>query len=184
MKAIFQRIGRFFLDFIQTVVIALSIFVILYLFLVQPHQVKGNSMNPNFLDKEYILTDKINYRFHKPQREDVIIFTSPKDPDYEYIKRIIGLPGETIKIERGEVFINDQRLTEPYLPASFQTLSGNFLKEGQAYTVSEGQYFVLGDNRNHSSDSREWGPVALEKIIGRAWFRYWPFSKMGPVNKR
>ncbi len=184
MKTILNRIRHFFLDFIQTVVIALSIFVILYLFLVQPHQVKGNSMNPNFLDQEYILTDKIGYRFHDPQREDVIIFTSPQDPDYEYIKRIIGLPGETIKIERGEVFINGQKLAEAYLPASFQTLSGHFLKEGQTYTISEGQYFVFGDNRNHSSDSREWGPVEREKIIGRAWFRYWPLSKVGLVSKR
>lgn len=183
MKSFFKKIGHVFLDFIQTTVVALSIFVIAYLFLVQPHQVKGSSMIPNFIDQEYILTDKISYRFHEPQREDVIIFTAPNNPEYEYIKRIIGLPGERIKIERGVIFINNEQLTEDYLPDSFQTLSGRFLKEGQTYSIPDNQYFVIGDNRNHSSDSREWGSVPRSNIIGRAWFRYWPLTEVGLVNK-
>jgi len=182
MKAFFKKIGAFLLDTIQIVVIALSLFVIVYLFFFQPHQVKGSSMNPNFIDAEYLLTDKITYRFNKPQRSETVIFTAPKNPDYEYIKRIIGLPGETVKIENGFVFINANKLEEAYLPTDTRTLSGSFSREGHTISIPDNHYFVIGDNRNHSSDSREWGTVPRENILGRAWFRYWPLDKIGSVN--
>lgn len=184
MLGILKKIGSFFLDIIQTIVVALAIFVIVYLFFFQPHQVKGNSMMPNFSNGEYLLTDKITYRFQEPKKGDVIIFTAPKNQEYEYIKRIIGLPAETIRIEGGEIFINGEKLKEEYLSQKTKTHSGHFLKEGQLFTIPEGQYFVIGDNRDHSSDSREWGTVPKENIIGRAWLRYWPFDKFGLVNKR
>lgn len=185
MIRILKKIGSFFLDIIQTVVVALSIFVIVYLFLFQPHQVKGNSMYPNFLNGEYLLTDKITYRLQEPKRGEVIVFVAPKNEDYEYIKRIIGLPGESIKIEEGVVFIDGKKLEEKYLPEDVKTRSGSFLKEGQTFSIpEEDQYFVIGDNRDHSSDSREWGTVPRENIIGRAWLCYWPFGKLGLVSRQ
>lgn len=184
MFRILKKIGSFFLDIIQTVVIALAIFVIVYLFFFQPHQVKGNSMHPNFSNGEYLLTNKITYRFQEPKRGDVVVFTAPRNQEYEYIKRIIGLPGESIKITAGDVFINQERLEENYLPEGLKTNSGSFLKEGQVFSLPEGEYIVMGDNRNHSSDSREWGTVPRENIIGKAWLRYWPLAKFGLVKRR
>jgi len=183
MLKILKKIGSFFLDIIQTVVLALAFFVIIYLFFFQPHQVKGNSMSPNFLNGEYLLTDKITYRFKEPKRTDVIIFAAPMDEDYEYIKRIIGLPGETIKVEAGHIFINGEKLEEIYLNKEIKTQGGNFLKTGQTFLIPEGEYIVIGDNRSYSSDSREWGTVPRKNIVGKAWLRYWPLDKFGLVNR-
>ena len=141
----FRRLGNIFLDVIETVVIALAIFVIIYLFLFQPHQVRGNSMYPNFHDADYLLTDKISYRLGVPKRDDIVIFVAPKNEDYDYIKRIIGLPGEKVSLnENSQVLIDNQILTEPYLPEGTRTYAGAFLKIGETITVPEGQYFVLG----------------------------------------
>lgn len=180
---ILKRIASFFLDVIETIVVALAIFVIVYLFFFQPHQVKGASMEPNFHDEEYILTDKISYRFHSPLRGDVVVFRAPKNREHEYIKRIVGLPGERIKITNGDVFINGQKIEEDYLEKSTISYSGSFLRSGEEFLISQGEYFVLGDNRPHSSDSREWGTIVREDIIGRAWFRYWPPSRFGIIPK-
>ncbi len=171
---ILKRIGAFFLDLIETVVIALAIFVVVYLFLVQPHQVKGRSMVPNFEDGEYLLTDKVSYKIGQPSRGDVIVFKAPENEKYDYIKRIIGVPGDTVSISGGRVYINGIRLEEDYLPQDFVTRGGSYLSEGDSVVVEDGEYFCVGDNRSHSSDSREWGMVPQENIIGRAWFRYWP----------
>lgn len=178
-----KKIGNFFLDTIETVVIALAIFVVIYLFLVQPHQIKGNSMYPNFYDGEYILTDKISYRFSSPRRGDVIVFKAPKNHELDYIKRIVGLPGETVMVKSGKVYINNQLLSEIYLSSEVFTNNGTFLHEGQNYTIPSGEYLALGDNRPHSSDSREWGTIKSDEIIGRAWFRYWPFNRISFVPK-
>ncbi len=178
-----KKIATFFLDAIETVVIALAIFVVIYLFLIQPHQVKGNSMHPNFIDGEYILTDKISYRFRPPQRGDVVVFKAPKDHEIDFIKRIIGLPGEVVKVSGGFIYVNDKQLPETYLPKDYVAKPGSFLTSDQNAIVPPGNYFVLGDNRSHSSDSREWGFVKKEEIIGRAWFRYWPISQLGFVPK-
>lgn len=178
-----RKIGTFFLDTLETVLVVAAIFVVAYLFFFQPHQVIGNSMDPNFHDREYILTDKISYRFREPKRGEVIIFKSPPDPEKEYIKRIIGLPEEKIKISQGKIYINDKQLTEYYLPREFFVAAGSFLKEEQESEIGKNEYFVLGDNRNHSSDSRDWGLVKKREIIGKAWFRYWPLSRFGLVIK-
>jgi len=179
----FRRIGSIFLDFVETVVIALAIFVIAYLFLFQPHQVRGSSMYPNFHDSDYLLTDKISYRLSQPKRGDVIVFVAPKNEEYDYIKRIIGLPGDTVEITNDyRVKVNNEILNEPYLPSDYQTFGGTFLAAGKSITVPQDEYFVLGDNRSHSSDSREWGFVTRKNIIGKAWFRYWPLNQMGLVS--
>jgi len=187
MKRILKALGTFILDFLQTIVTALSIFVIVYIFLFQPHQVKGNSMYTplpdSFVNGEYILTNKINYRFETPKRGDVIIFKAPHNEDYDYIKRIIGLPNEKVKIIQGKVYINGVLLDESsYLPESNYTSPGRFLKEGEEITIPPDKYFVLGDNRDHSSDSREWGVIPYKNIVGKAWFRYWPINKLGFIK--
>lgn len=189
MPNIFKIIGNFFLDFIETLVTALAIFVIVYLFLFQPHSVKGNSMTTNFpesfLDGEYFLTNKITYKFNEPKRGQVVVFKAPQNESYDYIKRIIGIPGDTIKIRDGKVYLNTELLDESsYLPADFSTAAGHFLKEGEEISIPAGKYFVLGDNRDHSSDSREWGLLPIKNIIGMAWFRYWPVNKLGIVTYR
>jgi len=177
----FKKAGSIFLDVIETIVIALAIFVIVYLFLFQPHQVRGNSMFPNFHDGDYILTDKISYHLTNPKRNDVIIFTAPRNEDYDYIKRIIALPGETIRLEEKRIFVNNDTLEQSYLTDK-TTFGGRFLEIGKETIIPQDNYFVLGDNRNHSSDSRDWGLVPKDNIIGKAWFRYWPLNNMGLIN--
>jgi len=175
--------GVFILDMIETLVMALAVFVIVYLFLFQPHQVRGSSMYPNFHDGEYILTDKISYRLGEPKRGDVVVFRAPRNEEYDYIKRIVGLPGDTIRIDGGRIFLNNSLINEAYLPKDHITSAGGFIKAGQIATVPKEQYFVLGDNRNHSSDSREWGFVPKENIIGKAWLRYWPPERFGKIKE-
>jgi signal peptidase I len=182
--SILKKIGQFFLDIIEVAVIAMAIFVIVYLFLFQPHQVRGSSMYPSFKDNEYILTDKISYRFDAPQRGEVIIFKAPGNEEYEYIKRVIALPGEQVRIQEGHVYINDQVLDESdYLASDTYTQGGRSLPIGDTGEVLPDHYFVLGDNRSHSSDSRDWGLVPTKNIIGKAWFRYWPPEEFGKITE-
>ena len=185
MWKIFHIIGGFFLDIIETAVFALSIFVLIYVFLAQPHQVSGRSMFPTFHNGEFLLTNKLAYRQGLPQRGDVIIFRAPSTAHCpsggacDFIKRVIGLPGETVSVHDNQVYINGQLLTEPYLGPEYPTHGDAFLRDGTEYTVGEGEYMVMGDNRPGSSDSRAFGPVPVKNFIGKAWIRYWPFDKLG-----
>ncbi len=138
-------------------------------------------MEPNFHDGEYILTNKYEYRFADPKRGDVIVFKSPQNPDVDYIKRIIGLPGETIKLVSNHYFINGTQLDEPYLSPTLYTYNGSYLKEGVEIVIPPNHFFVSGDNRPRSSDSREWGPIDRSAIIGRSQLRYWPFDDFGVI---
>ena len=172
---------NFFFDFLETIVVALSVFVVIYLFIIQPHEVKGSSMEPNFHNNEYIITDKISFRFSEPRRGEVVIFKAPVNPDVDYIKRIIGLPSETLKVANGKVYINNKILDEPYLADITSVFPGGFLKDNEEITVPPDHYFVMGDNRPHSSDAREFGPIDKKSIIGKAIFRYWPISTLGII---
>lgn len=174
---------NFFFDFLETIVVALSVFVVIYLFIVQPHEVKGSSMEPSFQNNEYIITDKISYRFGLPQRGDVVIFKAPVNPDVDYIKRIIGLPGDKVMVSSGKVKINGQSVDETYLASDTPLFPGGFMQDGVEIDVPEDHYFVMGDNRPHSSDSREFGPISKKLIIGRAIFRYWPIKQLGVIPK-
>lgn len=138
-------------------------------------------MYPSFDDGEFLLTDKISYRFDNPKRGDVIVFKAPDGKD-EYIKRIIALPGEKIMIENGKVFINGKILNEPYLSPEQITNEGNFAKNGKELLVPENSFFVMGDNRDHSLDSRAFGFIERTKIIGKAWLVYWPPQKSGIIQ--
>ena len=140
-------------------------------------------MQPNYPDGEFLLTDKITYRFNQPQRGDVIVFKAPINEEDDYIKRIIGLPGEKVSIIDGKVYINGNLLTEDYLSPSLYTAGGLFLPNNKEVVVPENHFFVMGDNRPYSSDSRSWGFVPRENIIGKAWFIYWPPQKAGIVPK-
>lgn len=177
---IFRKIGAFVLDTIQVVVFAIAIFLFIYLLVLQPHKIKGNSMQPNFPDGEYLLTDKVTYRFREPQRGDVIVFEPPSSDGEEFIKRIIGLPGDEVSVTGGQVHINGVTLQEPYI--AVETNAGIFLKDGMKVVVPEDNYFVLGDNRPHSSDSRAWGFVTKDKITGRGWVVYWPADSAGKID--
>ncbi|MBI3954571.1 signal peptidase I [Candidatus Collierbacteria bacterium] len=172
---------RFIYEIIEVFVISASIFVVVYLFLMQPHQVKGSSMFPTFKDGEYLLTDKITYKRRDPIWGDVIVFKAPINENFDFIKRVIAIPEDTIKIQAGKIYVNDKMLDEDYLPKEYTTSPGQFLKEGLEFRVPEGTVMAIGDNRDHSSDSRDWGPVPYQNIVGRAFFRYWPTNKVGVI---
>lgn len=178
-----------FLFLFETLKIAgialLIVFPIRY-FLFQPFLVWGQSMNPAFSDGDYLLVDEISYRFSKPQRGDVVVFKYPQNPTSRYIKRIIGLPGETVEIkdnalyihrENGEVFKLDE---SEYLPSDAQTLPKKWPLDTQK--LGKDEYFVLGDNREASSDSRVWGVLPREYIIGQVFLRAWPLGVFAKIE--
>lgn len=178
----------YFVDVIETIVVAAAIFVVVYLFLLQPHQVRGASMEPNLSDGQYLLTDKVSYRFGDPKRGDIIVFKAPVDQNFDYIKRIIALPGETVKIENNEIIIKNSEnpkgfvLNSPY-GTNGVTTPGSRLENSREITLDTNDYFVLGDNRGQSFDSREWGTLPRENIIGKAWLRYWPVVKFSFIKR-
>ncbi len=137
-------------------------------------RIDGSSMEPNLHHGEFVIVSKINYRFGEPERGDVVVFDFPRNITQEYIKRVIGLPGEHILVEDGNVYVNEIILSEPYLIMEPQY-------EGE-WVVPEDTLFVLGDNRNNSSDSHTWGMVPLNNVIGEALVVYWPPSSWGLIN--
>lgn len=163
------------------VIISLAIIIPVRYFLIQPFYVKGMSMEPNFHDHEYLIIDEISYRFNEPKRGDIVIFRYPKDPQEYFIKRIIGLPGEKVEIKDGEVYIYNKNfpsgvvLEEKYLPAGLKTDRNSLLSTAE---MDQDEYFVLGDNRGSSKDSRTFGPVERSFIIGRVAFRGWPLNRV------
>ncbi|MDH4358605.1 MAG: signal peptidase I [Candidatus Berkelbacteria bacterium] len=164
-----------FIDFIKTVALIIIIAFAIRVFAVQPFIVEGQSMEPMFKNNDYLITEKILYRLKDPARGDVVIFHPPENPSINYIKRVIGLPGDVIEIKDGKVFVNSQALSESYVDSS--TLLN--LKSPQApITLKSGEYYVLGDNRNHSRDSREIGAIPKQNIVSRIWFRLLPPSSI------
>lgn len=179
---IVRGIIDFVMDILETVVFMGSLFIVVYLFILQPNQVKGASMEPNFYSGEYILTSKITYKFRPPQRGDVVVFKSPKNPDIDYIKRIIALPQDKVLIQNGEISVNGQHIEETYIPNKTNLWEGGFVKEGVQISIPQDYYLVFGDNRPRSSDSREFGPIPSESIIGQVIYRYFPAVKIGWIN--
>lgn len=177
-----RQIINFLFETFYQVALALAIFVLVYALFLQPHQVRGHSMDPDFADGEYILTNKFSYRLSLPQRGDVIIFAAPPNRREDFIKRIIALPGETISLKNGKVFINNKEIIEKYLHDQLKTLGGQALREDSSYTLGPDEYFVLGDNRAFSSDSRSWGAIKKSDIVGPAWIVYWPPSRIRIIN--
>ncbi|MDO8660128.1 MAG: signal peptidase I [Candidatus Parcubacteria bacterium] len=176
---ILRKIYAFLIDTVQTLLLVFAVFLVIYQFLFRPFQVSGSSMYPTFYDKQYILTNIITLRFSKPKQGDVIVFKAPPDPEKDYIKRVIGVPGDTVMIKNGDVFVNGKLLDQStYLKPAVKTYGGSFLHENEPVTVPVDSYFVMGDNRAGSSDSREWKFVPDESVIGKSLFVYWPLNKM------
>lgn len=164
---------------LQTVVWVLLAAFLVRSFIAQPFVVQGRSMEPTFSHQDYLVVDKVKYRLGNPERGDVIVFKAPEDMTQNYIKRIIGLPGETVKIENNTVSINGEPLSEEYLPEeAFSGQTGTFFLE---QTLGPDEYFVMGDNRDHSSDSRRWGPLPEHNIVGRALITVYPFQDFGLI---
>ena len=171
-----KAISSFFLfvwEILKIVIIALVIVIPIRYFLFQPFIVKGQSMEPNFENSNYLIVDELSYRFRDPQRGEVVVFRYPRNISQRFIKRIIGLPGEKIEIEAGVVMVNGKILDESkYLLLGVQT-SGDI-----QISLDENEYFVLGDNRISSFDSRQWGTLPRKNIIGRVYFRAWPITDL------
>lgn len=168
---------REFRSWLRDIFFAAVTAILIVVFVVQPVKVEGTSMQPHLADQERIFVNKFVYHFSEISRGDIVVFWFPKDPTKSFIKRVIGLPEERVEIRRGEVFINGSRLVEPYVrPAYFDYSSVGPL------IVPGGRYFVLGDHRNSSNDSRNWGFVPKENVFGKAVFRYWPVTKLGVID--
>jgi signal peptidase I len=162
-------------DLILSVIVALVIILFLY----QPVKVEGTSMMPALADQERVFINKFGYRFgiSHVQRGDTVVFWYPGDPSKSYIKRVIGLPGDTVELRQGDVLVNGRKIEEPYVPAEFRDRSSL-----SPVSVPDGMYFVMGDHRSSSNDSRNWGPVPAGAIYGKAVFVYWPLDKLGTIR--
>ncbi len=177
-QSTFRTIGSFILDLVKILIISLIIIIPFRTFIAEPFVVSGSSMVPNFHDKDYLIIDRLSYRSNLPQRGDVVVLKYPKDTREFFIKRIIGLPGETVSFNQGHVFIKNTehpeglQLNEDYLPSQIETFAGP-----QPVSLGSGEYFVLGDNRTASSDSRVWGILPRNDIVGKVWLRVFPVSR-------
>lgn len=154
------------------------------MFVIRPHEVSGNSMFPTFKNQEFLLSSLLDVSFNNLKRGDVIVFKSPIEDDKLYVKRIIGVPGDSIKVEGGSVFLNRKKLDElQYLDKSVLTYGGSFLADTEEVVVAPHTFFVMGDNRQASSDSRQWGLLEYKKIVGRSMFRIWPIHTFTYIQR-
>ena len=162
---------------LRDLIISLAISAFIIIFLYQPVKVEGTSMMPSLDDQERIFVNKYVYRLEPIQRGDIVVFRYPRDPSKSFIKRVIGLAGDSIRIEAGEVYVNGIALEEDYVPAAYSDQ-----RSYAEIVVPPNSYFVLGDHRTMSNDSRDFGPVNIGYIYGKAVFGYWPMDKMGRVR--
>jgi signal peptidase I len=163
-----------FRGWLKDILLAVVIAFLMVVFLYQPVKVEGTSMQPELLDQERIFVNKFVYHFEEIHRGDIVVFWYPKDPSKSFIKRVLGVPGDLVSIRDGQVYINGQLVEERYVPRGYQ--------DADSYPpvrVRDGHYYVLGDHRNASNDSRSWGLVPRKYIYGKAVFRYWPVEKAG-----
>lgn len=167
------NLWRFVLDVLETLILSVVLFLAINAVSARI-RVDGSSMEPTLYHGEFVIVNKLAYKVSEPKIGDVIVFHFPRDPHQDYIKRIIGLPGDRVTVSQGRVYVNDQPLSEDYLaaPPSYN----------DTWLVPEGALFVLGDNRNNSSDSHTWGPVPLDYVVGKAIFVYWPPDQWGAID--
>jgi signal peptidase I len=161
----------------RDIIFAFATAIFIVIFVIQPVKVEGTSMLPRLVDQERIFVNRFIYRFADIHRGDIVVFWYPRDQNKSFIKRVVGIPGDAVEIRNGAVLVNGDKVDEPYLKPEFRDHE-SYRKQ----VVPEGQYFVLGDHRNSSNDSRNWGCVPRELIYGKAVFRYWPVSRVGPVD--
>jgi signal peptidase I len=171
------------LEIVETLALTLIIFVVIQNFIAQPYKVQQSSMERTLMQEQYVLVDKLTPRFDAYKRGDIVVFTPPEDwvgADHTpFIKRVIGVGGDTVEIHDGGVYINDERLDEPYIytesDGSVQTTDA----AQERWVIPGDELFLMGDHRQDSADSRAFGPVPVNQVIGRAWLRYWPFDTFG-----
>lgn len=179
-KAAAGGVGVFIWDLVKILIVALVIIIPFRTFVAEPFVVSGSSMLPNYYNHDYLIVDRLSYLKGQPQRGEVVVLRYPKDPSQYFIKRIVGLPGETVEFSQGHVIIvnaehpegQGMTLDESYLPSQVETFAAN-----QSVHLGSDEYFVLGDNRNASSDSRVWGILPKDNIVGKVWVRVYPFSR-------
>jgi signal peptidase I len=177
-SSFFGSLARFALEVVEIVVISLAIILPIRYFLVQPFYVKGASMEPTFDDREYLIIDELSYRMRQPERGEVVVFRYPLDPRQFFIKRVIGLPGETVKVGGDKVTIVNAGHPDGFVLDESAYLSPDVLTHGErSITLGPDEYFVMGDNRTASLDSRTFGPLPAHEIVGRVWIRGWPLNR-------
>jgi signal peptidase I len=169
-----SRKGLDIREIAETLILTLVTYFLIRTFVFETYRVVGQSMMSTLEEDQRLIVSKLSYRLHKPQRGDIIVFYDPFDSDRNLIKRIIGLPGDLLEIRQGQVYVNGQLLAEPYI-----SRPGTYSQPPTA--IPEGQYFVMGDNRTNSSDSRSWGTLDGAEIVGKAAFTYWPLKLWGPA---
>ncbi len=169
--------GHALTRWVRDILISLAVSAFFIIFLYQPVKVEGTSMLPTLEDQERVFINKFVYRLEPIQRGDVIVFRYPRDTSKSYIKRVVAVPGDRVRIEDGIVFVNDRQIAEDYVPAMYEDV-----RSYAETVVPSHSYFVLGDHRNLSNDSRDFGPVDLSYIYGKAVFGYWPFAKLGKLH--
>lgn len=162
-------------DLLESVVLAVVLAAVLRFFIIQPFYIPSASMEPTLFVNDRIIVNMLLYRFSPPKRGDIIVFRYPVDPSRDFIKRVVALEGETVEVKQGYLFVNGRRLDEPYLPK--QAMSDFAPKK-----VPPGNFFVMGDNRNNSDDSRVWGPLPRQNIIGKAFVIFWPPGRMRIIS--
>ena len=176
-----SKIREFFeilLDFLEITLIGVTVFILVYLFVGQLLEVTGNSMVPTLVDNEQLVAEKLTKKFKPLERKEIVIFRHPENNRRLFIKRIVGVPGDVIMISEGDVYINGSKLNEPYLLNMSSTTGNKNIEEGSSYKIPENFYVLMGDNRAESSDSRQFGPISSELIVGRAMLVYYPFSNI------
>lgn len=175
---IWRSTKEFIIEIVKVVLVSLAIIIPIRYFLIQPFYVKGASMEPNFLDHQYLIIDEISYYFTEPSRGDIIVFRYPKDPRQYFIKRILGLPGERVKVVDGKVTIFNEEYPSGVVLNESEYLSDVFTAGNKEVELGQDEYFVLGDNRAASLDSRVFGVVPKRLVIGKVWLRGWPFDEI------
>jgi signal peptidase I len=167
----------FLFELIQVMAISLAIILPVRYFLIQPFYVKGASMEPNFYDHEYLIIDELSYRFRTAERGEIVVFRYPNDPKQFFIKRVIGLPGETVEIAAGQVKIYNDTHPNGVVLNEMMYLDQDFTATTRTVTLKSNEYFIMGDNRIASLDSRYFGPIDSSAIVGRVWLRGWPLDR-------
>lgn len=171
-----RRLLRLVREVLETLVPAILIALLINVFVGQATRVDGQSMEPSLHTNQRLVVEKLSYRFHGPERFDVVVLKVASQANELLIKRVIGLPGETVEVKDGKVYIDGRPLEEPFLAGD--TRPG---RHGRV-VVPPLHVYVMGDNRDHSNDSRSFGPVAIDNIVGRAWISYWPLEDLGPIE--
>jgi signal peptidase I len=161
-------------SWLRDLALSVVIMIIVILFLYQPVKVEGTSMMPSLVNQERIFINKFVYRFYPIQRGDTVVFQFPQDTSKSYIKRVIGMPGDIVSVDRGTVIVNGKPLIEPYVPDEMRDMN-----DARTVTLKPDEYYVMGDHRNSSNDSRVWGPVERKYVYGKAVFVYWPLDRLG-----